>query len=780
MKDILISIIIPAYRTEHYVRDAVDSALKQKNVNLEIILVDDGSPDACPQIFDDYAAKHENVRVCHQENKGLGMARNTGLLEARGDYVFFLDSDDRLDGPEAISILARKAVEKDADIVVGNYRKFRDDQMLDVNVHHLKEGEYARTADFRFEGFYRYGHLAYNWGKLYRRAFLIDNELFCGAYPFTQDKAHNILCYAVGAKYAFVDESVYLYRMNEESVTFRYKENFASVWISIATDFHEALKKRGIEKDFSDITAFHVFFGSFFLVKQELSAGHGIRRATQVIRKYGEDPFVAEAMGKLARGEYVGEISSLSWRMMIRLAASFFHARGYFLYTCGIAMLRSLRIDGIISDKRNKRTFSRKRQKKGKQNIAEGSMNLRLEVSCLCDCLKEALAPEQFEVAGRERIDHCFERLGAEDVINMAQQHRVLPMIYDVLAKREEIISPNAMQTAQKVAEKTVRQSYRLLFLTKGLVEWLEEAGIPVVVLKGSGVASYYPVPEYRKSGDVDLLFEDIHRVIAAGKILEKHGYTMTEEQHANHHVVYQGADGIDVELHAMLAEPFDDDSINQKMEELLPLYFQEMGRTQSMGVSLPTASAALQALELLLHMLQHFLRAGFGLKLLTDWVVFWNQAEDKAVAERFRMLTSELRVEGFAKAVTLVCEKYLGLQEGIVFGDHLEEAFSKHYAEQFLMDIVDAEEFGKADKNRMVALRKRGIMAYAKEFHYQMRMNYPQESKMKWKWPYLWVRTFVVFLRNNKRLNRGSIRDILKNAGKRAGVVEQMRLFSK
>ncbi len=79
-----------------------------------------------------------------------------------------------------------------------------------------------------------------------------------------------------------------------------------------------------------------------------------------------------------------------------------------------------------------------------------------------------------------------------------------------------------------------------------------------------------------------------------------------------------------------------------------------------------------------------------------------------------------------------------------------------------------------------MVALRKRGMLAYIKEFHYQMRMNYPKESKKKWKWPYLWVKTFVVFMKNNKRLNRGSLGDILKNAGQRAGVVEQMKLFHK
>lgn len=773
MEEFLVSIIIPAYRTERFVKEAIQSALDQKYAKKEIILVDDGSPDRCPQIFDAYAEQYENIRVCHQKNQGIGIARNTGLMAAKGEYVFFMDSDDCLDGPNAIGYLVSKARETHADIILGNYRKFHGDQIMEINKHHLKGGDYTRTADFRFEGFYRYGHLAYNWGKLYRRAFLIENQLFSRPYPFTQDKANNMLCYAYHPTYAFVNESVYLYRINEDSVTFRYKENLAPVWISIATDFHDTLKERGIEDEFGDITAFHIFFGSFFLVKQELAAGKGFRSAVAAIKKYGQDPYVAEVMGRLAKGEYVGEISSLSWKLMILMAAFLFHDQGYVLFTCGIAMLRSLHIDGIISDKRNKKSFAGK--KKGTPGAGR-SDGLREEISCLCACLRAALAGEPLSDAEKEVLTGS----GADKVADMADRHKVLSMIYDVLNQYEDVISPAAMSRAQRAAEKTVRQSYRLLFLTRSLVNVLENAGIPVVVLKGCGVASYYPVPEYRKSGDIDLLLQSMEDVGKAGRLLETLHYRMTEEQHANHHVVFQGPDGIDIELHAMLAEPFDDEEINQKMEELLPLYIQGRGRRETMGVSIPTAPDDLQALELLLHMLQHFLRAGFGLKLLTDWVVFWNQIEDDATVKRFQELAQEFGVEGFAKAVTLVCEQYLGLKEGIVFGKNLEGAFSRRYAERFLMDIVDAEEFGKADKNRMVALRKRGIVAYAKEFHYQMRMNHPEASKKKWKWPYLWVKTFVVFMHNNRKLKRGSLRDILKNAGERAGVVEQMRLFQK
>lgn len=771
MNEVLVSIIIPAYKTEKYVERSIQSALDQRYPAKELILVDDGSPDRCPEILEEYASKYENVRVCHQKNQGLGIARNTGLDASSGKYVFFLDSDDCLDGEDAIGYLVEEAEKSGADVTLGNYRKFQEDKIFDVNKHHLRAGDYTRTADFRFEGFYRYGHLAYNWGKLYRRAFLMDNDLKCRAYPFTQDKAHNLLCYSYQPKYAFVDESVYLYRINEESVTFRYKENLMPVWIAIASDFHEELKKRGMEDSCRDVTALHVFFGSFFVVKQELMAGKGILKATKVVKEYAGDPFVKKAMGELARGKYLKDISCFSWKVMIRSASILFALHGYFPFTLGIAMLRGMRIDGFISNKRNRR-----RQKQDTSKESGSGEALPREVQCLCKLLAAALTGK----ANLEEEKELFKETNGDELLMMAGQHCVLPMLYDVLENVQEQASPELMKRAQYHTERTVKQSYRLLFLTKELVEILRTEEISTVVLKGCSVAAYYPVPEYRKSGDIDLLFENMEEVRRAGKVLEKYNYFFKEEQHANHHLVYQGPEGIDVELHAMLAEPFDDERINHRMEELMGSYLEAREELVTLGVQIPVPSKPLQALELLLHMLQHFLRAGFGLKLLSDWVVFWNRVKDGETAARFVKLAEECGVTGFAKAVTLLCEKYLGLTEIRLYGEELETEFSKGYAERFLMDVINAEEFGKSDKNRMVALRKKGFFSYVKEFHYQMRMNYPEESRAKWKWPYLWVKTFVIFLKNNRRLGRGTVRNILKSAGDRASVVEEMRLFSR
>lgn len=90
----LISIIVPVYKVEKYLRRCIDSILSQTYKNFEVILVDDGSPDACPGICDEYAVLYDNITVVHKENMGVSAARNSGLDLANGQYVIFIDSDD--------------------------------------------------------------------------------------------------------------------------------------------------------------------------------------------------------------------------------------------------------------------------------------------------------------------------------------------------------------------------------------------------------------------------------------------------------------------------------------------------------------------------------------------------------------------------------------------------------------------------------------------------------------------------------------------------------------
>ena len=114
----LISVIVPVYKVEEYLPRCIDSILAQTYKNLEIILVDDGSPDKCPAICDEYAKKDSRIKVIHKKNGGVSSARNAGLEAAKGDYIFFVDSDDIIT-KEALSCLYEKARDADIELVVG-------------------------------------------------------------------------------------------------------------------------------------------------------------------------------------------------------------------------------------------------------------------------------------------------------------------------------------------------------------------------------------------------------------------------------------------------------------------------------------------------------------------------------------------------------------------------------------------------------------------------------------------------------------------------------------
>lgn len=115
--DILVSIVIPVFKVEKYLDRCLESVVNQTYKNIEIILVDDGSPDNCPKMCDGWAERDNRIKVIHKDNAGLGMARNTGIDNASGDYIIFVDSDDYID-LFTVEKCVEKAIKTEAEMVV--------------------------------------------------------------------------------------------------------------------------------------------------------------------------------------------------------------------------------------------------------------------------------------------------------------------------------------------------------------------------------------------------------------------------------------------------------------------------------------------------------------------------------------------------------------------------------------------------------------------------------------------------------------------------------------
>lgn len=362
-------------------------------------------------------------------------------------------------------------------------------------------------------------------------------------------------------------------------------------------------------------------------------------------------------------------------------------------------------------------------------------------------------------------------------VIAVAESHKVMALLHPVLEHAG--LQESIWKIVDRKGEQTVRQSYRLLMLSRYVIGLLKENSIDAILLKGCGTAAWYPVPELRKSGDIDLLFKSEDETRKALQILAQQGFVTTEDQPANHHIVCESRDSISLELHMSLAEPFDSEKTNRFLADCQKEYFAHRRVVDCMGVAFELTSDGYHAFYLLLHMLQHYVRAGFGVKLLCDWVVFWESPLSEEEKKIFLRLTQESGTFGFAVMMTRVCVKYLGLREKQV--EFLMQAKPKDVCdltEELMAEIFEAEEFGHSSKDRMVVLRGTGLMDYAREFHHQMKLNYPKAGKIMVLYPVLWIMTLCGFLYRNRTLRKVSGRQILKKAKKRSQLTEQMRLF--
>ena len=174
MEEPLISVIVPVYKVENYIERCVDSIVNQTYHNLEIILVDDGSPDQCGMICDRYAAKDPRIRVVHKRNGGLSSARNAGLEVATGDYIGFVDSDDFIDNKMYENLLLAICADNAIGIASCMIRRVLNGDISDYKKEWIiEEQRIISPQDFSRKLL----STEYNftvWSKLYRRSLIAD------------------------------------------------------------------------------------------------------------------------------------------------------------------------------------------------------------------------------------------------------------------------------------------------------------------------------------------------------------------------------------------------------------------------------------------------------------------------------------------------------------------------------------------------------------------------------------------------------------------------------
>lgn len=211
------SVVIPVYKVEKYLDMCVQSVTEQTYSNLEVILVDDGSPDRSGLMCDQWAEKDSRILVVHQENGGLSAARNTGIRYASGDYILFLDSDDWWENNTVLKTVATYLEHTPVDVVNFNYRKSCDGVLQSP---YFKETLPASTEAESLSQIVqqdRWINGACN--KAFSRKLLTDNEIYF-RLGITSEDIDWTLRVALNAKtFAFVNVCVFVYRQHSASIS---------------------------------------------------------------------------------------------------------------------------------------------------------------------------------------------------------------------------------------------------------------------------------------------------------------------------------------------------------------------------------------------------------------------------------------------------------------------------------------------------------------------------------------------------------------------------------
>ncbi len=238
--DYSISIIVPIYKVEKYLRRCIDSLLNQDYHDIEIILVDDGSPDNCGIICDEYVKKDTRIKVTHQQNGGLSAARNAGIDIAKGEYLMFVDSDDWVE-KNYCSMALKKATETESDIVVFGYNDIYNDRIIKRSIAPKDEKKY--TKEDALKELHGGKILSFAWNKIYKANLFKTGIRYPKGRLFEDIGTTYLLFHQANAVY-LASGATYNYQKREDSILGKkMKAKDAIDWFDLEMERFQFMRK---------------------------------------------------------------------------------------------------------------------------------------------------------------------------------------------------------------------------------------------------------------------------------------------------------------------------------------------------------------------------------------------------------------------------------------------------------------------------------------------------------------------------------------------------------
>jgi len=262
----LISINIPIFKCEKYILRCLQSVYNQTYKNLELILVNDCTPDESMVIVQEFVSAHPDILIKvieHNENSGLSVVRNTGIKASSGRYIYFLDSDDEIT-EDCIDVLVKNALLTDAQIIIAQNRWINtfDNTTKDYGFPTTASKKYYSNNLEIFSVYSEGGFPSSSWNKLINREFIINNNIYFVPGLFAQDELWFFHLLLKTETMAIIDDITYLYYLHGESVIFnRKKKNFEN-FLTILEHFTQSYK------DENDVTLRRLIKKKIILFKE--------------------------------------------------------------------------------------------------------------------------------------------------------------------------------------------------------------------------------------------------------------------------------------------------------------------------------------------------------------------------------------------------------------------------------------------------------------------------------------------------------------------------------
>ena len=210
-----VSVIIPVYNVEQYLRECLDSVCGQTLKEIEIICVDDGSTDSSLEILKEYASRDNRITVMKQANQGSGFARNNGIRTAKGEFIGFMDSDDLYPNKKTLQIMFDKAIKNNVLICGGSLSQIKEDKLI------TDSSQFEDGYSFKKEGIVEYKDYQFDYGYwrfIFNRIFLVENTLYFPDYLRQQDPPFFVKTMSLAERFYALNEPTYVYRVSYKQI----------------------------------------------------------------------------------------------------------------------------------------------------------------------------------------------------------------------------------------------------------------------------------------------------------------------------------------------------------------------------------------------------------------------------------------------------------------------------------------------------------------------------------------------------------------------------------